>query len=251
MFGLFPELSKYYNLNHENMNNDDFIKELLEQTRKFYESNINDKEKTKESKELNKNDEKPKEPRKINLTEEKPKESINDKEKPKEPRKINITDEKLKELNKNDEKPKEPRKINLTDEKPKEPKKSKQVNEYDFIEEKLEQAKYLKQLYLIKINEYNEQIKELDKLILQYTKEIEEAKKKVNYFEEIQTAFRKKYGTEPYLNTFIELYNEVSKNKNITLEIIKDEERGYILLVDAGGLNDYEKRELKLLKDRK
>ena len=145
MFSLFPELSKYYNLNHENMNNDDFIKELLEQARKFYEPNVNGKEKPKESKELNKNDEKPKEPIKDNG---KVKGSIKNDEKSKEPRKIII----------NNEKPKEPRKINLTEEKPKELKKSKQDNEYEFIEEKLEQAKYLKQLYLTKINEYNEQI---------------------------------------------------------------------------------------------
>ena len=118
----------------------------------------------------------------------------------------------------------------------------------EFTKNKLEQAIVLKAQYEKLINQYTNNLNELNKLIEEYKTEIENSKK-TNYFEEIQRKFKNKYGSEPYLDTFISLYNELSKNKNITLQIVKDQNKGYSLLVEAGGLNEYEKMKLKLLKD--
>jgi predicted RNase H-like nuclease (RuvC/YqgF family) len=119
----------------------------------------------------------------------------------------------------------------------------------EYIKYKLDEAKKLKKEYEMIINKYTNEINKLNKYIEQYNKEIEEAKKKTNYLEDVQRLFRNKYGHEPYLDTFIKLYDELSKNKNITLKIIKDDEKGYIILAEAGGLNECEAMKLKLLKD--
>ena len=124
-----------------------------------------------------------------------------------------------------------------------------EIDKIEFIKAKLNEAKKLKKEYELMINKYTGEINKLDKYIEQYTREIEEAKKKTNYLEDVQRLFRNKYGHEPYLDTFIKLYDELSKNKNITLKIIKDDKKGYIILAEAGGLNECEAMKLKLLKD--
>ena len=118
----------------------------------------------------------------------------------------------------------------------------------EFTKNKLEQAIALKSQYEKLINQYTNNLNELNKLINEYKIEIENSKK-TNYFEEIQRKFKNKYGNEPYLDTFISLYDELLKNKNITLQIVKKQNKEYSLLVEAGGLNEYEKMKLKLLKD--
>jgi DNA repair exonuclease SbcCD ATPase subunit len=122
-------------------------------------------------------------------------------------------------------------------------------SEDEIIQNQLDQAIQLKECYKRKITELNKDIEELDKYIENFNKQLEEFKKKTNYFEEIQRIFKAKYGNEPYLNTFINLYDELSKNKNITIEIIKDKSKGYEMLIDAGGLDELEKMKVKLLKD--
>jgi len=115
--------------------------------------------------------------------------------------------------------------------------------------EEIEQANQLKSFYKSKINELNDEIKQIDLFIDKCNKIIEDLKKKPDYFKEIQTLFRNKYGNEPYLDAFIEIYNELSKSKNVTIEIIKDKTKRYVILVDAGGITESEKRDIELLKN--
>ena len=122
-------------------------------------------------------------------------------------------------------------------------------NDIEHIKYKLDETKNLKKEYETIINKYTNEINKLNKDIELYNKEIEEVEKKVNYLEEVQRMFRNKYGHEPYLDTFIKLYDELSNNKNITLKIIKDDKKGYVILAEAGGLNECEAMKLKLLKD--
>ena len=122
-------------------------------------------------------------------------------------------------------------------------------SEDEIIRNQLNQAIELKECYKRKIAELNKDIEELDKYIENFNKQLEEFKKNTNYFEEIQQVFKSKYGNESYLNTFVNLYNELSKSKNITIEIIKDKIKGYTMLIDAGELNELENMKVKLLKD--
>ena len=124
-----------------------------------------------------------------------------------------------------------------------------EIDDIELTKAKLDDAINLKKEYQSIIDKYTNEIKELDKCIEQYTKEIKEAEKKVNYLDDVQRLFRNKYGHEPYLDTFMKLYDELSKNNNITLKIVKEEKKGYVMLAEAGGLNDCEAMKLKLLKD--
>jgi len=119
----------------------------------------------------------------------------------------------------------------------------------EYIKYKLDEAKKLKKEYEMIINKYTNEINKLNEYIKQYNEEIEKVEKETNYLDDVQRLFRNKYGHEPYLDTFIKLYDELSKNKNITLKIIKDDNKGYVILVEAGGLNECEAMKLKLLKD--
>ena len=123
-------------------------------------------------------------------------------------------------------------------------------DDIEFIKAKLAEAIKLKKQYTSLIQKYNKNVDELNRLINEYNAQIKESEKKVNYFEDIQRLFRNKYGSEPYLDTFIQLYKELSDNKNITLQIVKnDKNNKYTLLVESGGLNECEQMKLKLLKD--
>ena len=125
----------------------------------------------------------------------------------------------------------------------------KEQNKPEIIKSKLDKAVRRKHECEQEIKRYTREIDELNEFIKQYHNELEELKKKVNYFEEVQKSFREKYGSEPYLDTFVDLYNDLIKNKNITIEINKDSKKGYVMIVESGGLNDCEHMKLKLLKD--
>lgn len=131
----------------------------------------------------------------------------------------------------------------------------------EIIKTKLNEATKLRSIYIHKsenlkkeyetlINKYKLQIDELDKLIKEYNNEIEKSKKKINYIEDIQQLFRNSYEYKPYIDVFIKLYNELSKNENIIIKIVKNEVKNeYVMLIESNNLNELEQMKLNLLKN--
>jgi hypothetical protein len=91
---------------------------------------------------------------------------------------------------------------------------------------------------------------ELKNEVDEYIKKQEEiAKHKPTGFELFKKAFISKYGEEPYFKSFEEWYTAVSKIKNLSLDIVVDEKKKFSLLIEATGLSDTERSQVKLLKD--
>ena len=91
---------------------------------------------------------------------------------------------------------------------------------------------------------------ELKNEIDEYIKKQEEMlKHKPTGFELFKRTFIKKYGDEPYFKSFEEWYNNVSKIKNLSLDIVVDDKKQFSLLVEATNLSDTERSQIKLLKD--
>jgi hypothetical protein len=95
--------------------------------------------------------------------------------------------------------------------------------------------------------QYVQSKKDIDELIEKY-QSLQEEQKNKSGFRLFKEEFMKKFGNEPYFQSFEAWYNEVSKFKNLSIDIIKTDNK-FSLIVEAAGLSETESAKVKLLKD--